>query len=237
MPDAPSAADIATALRGRRSGARWMAFCPVHHGHSPALSIQERDGKVLVHCHAGCRAADVLAALRAAGLWPEKTTHTADERHAYGIARRRAESEAAECLAWWSTLVSDLEQGKADASDDPDPWTRFEPAARELARLTAAKPVDLLAEYRRRTVREPRVVTRLVARGRAARDACRAVAGMVLAHWRKETTRLDLAGTAAHNPIAGPDRTGALADPGGALPRPATRIPLGEGTDATSQRS
>jgi len=33
--------------------------------------VTEVAGKVLVHCHAGCRQEDVVAALRARGLWPE----------------------------------------------------------------------------------------------------------------------------------------------------------------------
>jgi 5S rRNA maturation endonuclease (ribonuclease M5) len=50
-----------------------MACCPVHEGdgrpHNPSLSIQERDGKILVRCHAGCSQQDVIAALKARGLW------------------------------------------------------------------------------------------------------------------------------------------------------------------------
>jgi 5S rRNA maturation endonuclease (ribonuclease M5) len=51
-----------------------MAKCPAHKDNNPSLSIREEDGKVLVHCHAGCVQRDVIAALTARGLWqPEQT--------------------------------------------------------------------------------------------------------------------------------------------------------------------
>lgn len=51
-------------LKGvRRSGAGWAAFCPAHADTNPSLSIVERDGKILIHCHAGCSHEAVLAAL------------------------------------------------------------------------------------------------------------------------------------------------------------------------------
>ena len=61
---------VAKALGGRKAGAAWMARCPVHDDREPSLSIADaRDGKVLVHCHAGCNQNDVIAALRARGIW------------------------------------------------------------------------------------------------------------------------------------------------------------------------
>ena len=49
----------------RAAGAgRWMAACPGHNDKSPSLSLRElADGRVLVHCFAGCDASDVLAAV------------------------------------------------------------------------------------------------------------------------------------------------------------------------------
>jgi 5S rRNA maturation endonuclease (ribonuclease M5) len=60
---------LARALGGHRVGSCWMAICPGHDDRSPSLSIREVDGKVLLHCHAGCNQADVIAALKALGLW------------------------------------------------------------------------------------------------------------------------------------------------------------------------
>jgi len=43
---------------------RWKACCPVHNDTDPSLSIREaEDGKVLVHCWAGCTTRDILAAI------------------------------------------------------------------------------------------------------------------------------------------------------------------------------
>jgi 5S rRNA maturation endonuclease (ribonuclease M5) len=48
----------------KRSRTGWMALCPAHDDSRPSLSISEgRDGRVLLHCHAGCSVHDILAAL------------------------------------------------------------------------------------------------------------------------------------------------------------------------------
>lgn len=45
-------------------GDHWMTRCPAHEDSSPSLSIHRNpDGKVLLHCFAGCDTVDVLAAL------------------------------------------------------------------------------------------------------------------------------------------------------------------------------
>jgi putative DNA primase/helicase len=65
-----SAHNIATALGGARTGSGWIARCPSHDDQTPSLSLSEgNDGKVLVHCHAGCGQATVIDALRGLGLW------------------------------------------------------------------------------------------------------------------------------------------------------------------------
>jgi hypothetical protein len=51
-----------------------MAKCPAHDDHNPSLSIRDSDGKVLLHCHAGCAQTDVIDALKAREVWqPERT--------------------------------------------------------------------------------------------------------------------------------------------------------------------
>ena len=50
--------------RVQRTGARqWLARCPAHPDRSPSLSVAEKDGRVLVHCFAGCAVDDVLEAV------------------------------------------------------------------------------------------------------------------------------------------------------------------------------
>ncbi len=75
-----TADSIAYALEGRRSGSSWMAKCPAHNDNNPSLSIREKDGRVLVRCHAGCAQGDVIAALRDLGLWPERGELAAGDR-------------------------------------------------------------------------------------------------------------------------------------------------------------
>ena len=70
-----TAADITKRLGGRRSGAGWVARCPAHDDKNPSLSLRDVDGKVLVHCHAGCEQRSVVAALKGRGLWPERDCH------------------------------------------------------------------------------------------------------------------------------------------------------------------
>ena len=61
---------LAKALAGRRIGAGWMARCPAHNDQKPSLSIHSTvDGKALIRCHAGCDQDQVIAVLRARGLW------------------------------------------------------------------------------------------------------------------------------------------------------------------------
>jgi 5S rRNA maturation endonuclease (ribonuclease M5) len=48
----------------RRAGKGYQALCPAHEDRKPSLAVVEaQDGRVLVRCHAGCDASDVVAAL------------------------------------------------------------------------------------------------------------------------------------------------------------------------------
>jgi predicted protein tyrosine phosphatase len=48
--------------RVRRNGEGWTAQCPAHEDREPSLSVHERDGKILLHCHAGCSVQAICAA-------------------------------------------------------------------------------------------------------------------------------------------------------------------------------
>jgi hypothetical protein len=55
------------------SPGQWLALCPAHADRNPSLSVRELDdGQILLHCFAGCPAADVMAAvgLDLADLFP-----------------------------------------------------------------------------------------------------------------------------------------------------------------------
>ena len=48
----------------RKVGTGWIANCSAHEDRSPSLSITEgEDGRLLLHCHAGCKVHDILAAV------------------------------------------------------------------------------------------------------------------------------------------------------------------------------
>jgi hypothetical protein len=55
--------ELAERLKARPSGSGWVARCPAHADGSPSLSIRERDGKILLHCFAGCHVEDVCTAM------------------------------------------------------------------------------------------------------------------------------------------------------------------------------
>jgi hypothetical protein len=66
---------IAKSLGGaRRTGNDWSCRCPAHEDRKASLSIgQSADGKVLVHCHAGCEQDLVVGSLKNLGLWPSSS--------------------------------------------------------------------------------------------------------------------------------------------------------------------
>ena len=49
--------------RVRRNGKGWTAQCPAHPDSNPSLSVHESEGRVLLHCHAGCPTETVVASL------------------------------------------------------------------------------------------------------------------------------------------------------------------------------
>jgi hypothetical protein len=76
-----TAAAIATALEGRREGRHWRCRCPIHGGRS--LLVRDGDaGRILVFCHGGCEAGEVLVELRRSGVldndWEAKFCRVAE---------------------------------------------------------------------------------------------------------------------------------------------------------------
>ncbi len=84
---------ICDALAGRWHGSYGVGFCPAHpNTYTPALSITNGDdGRLLVHCFAGCAGVDVLAALRARGLLEGRSNWQPDPHE---IARRELKRKA-----------------------------------------------------------------------------------------------------------------------------------------------
>ena len=105
---------IAEALGGRRVGPSWMAHCPAHRDRTPSLSIRETDdGRVLVHCFAGCSQHDVINALTGLGLWHPSLNHPSQRSwdtgsdHVTKLDRDRAEKTEAALRIWNSASPVD----------------------------------------------------------------------------------------------------------------------------------
>ncbi len=70
-----TAESIAKALsnKAKRNAGGWMTLCPCHNDTNPSLHISEKNGKILVHCFAGCLQEDIIAVLRSMDLWPKQS--------------------------------------------------------------------------------------------------------------------------------------------------------------------
>ena len=56
--------DLLARLKGvARSGEGWTARCPAHDDQHNSLSIDHRDGRWLIYCHAGCGFQAIIDAL------------------------------------------------------------------------------------------------------------------------------------------------------------------------------
>lgn len=86
---------------------RWIARCPAHEDRSPSLAIRElEDGRILVHCFAGCEVGAVLGAL---GLRMGDLFAASLAREQNFLPRIRAPfnaHEALACLAGESAIVA-----------------------------------------------------------------------------------------------------------------------------------
>lgn len=89
----------------KRTGlSRWQARCPAHDDRGPSLAVREMDdGRVLVHCFAGCDVYSVLSAvsLDMAALFPEREIqHGKPERRPFPAA------DVLRCIAFEALVVA-----------------------------------------------------------------------------------------------------------------------------------
>lgn len=59
----------------RTADGEWVGCCPSHEDRSPSLAVKEtKDGRILVHCFAGCKFEDVCGAVgvEIQDLFPER---------------------------------------------------------------------------------------------------------------------------------------------------------------------
>ena len=58
------ALEATTGDSARTSGNGWLTRCPAHDDRNPSLLIAEgEEGRVLVHCHAGCLPDDICSSI------------------------------------------------------------------------------------------------------------------------------------------------------------------------------
>ncbi len=86
----------------KRNGQGWVGLCPAHGDTSPSLSIsQGDDGRVLLHCHGGCKTKDIVAALglEMKDLFPPRAASRAAARPARKVKARTVHASFDEAVA------------------------------------------------------------------------------------------------------------------------------------------
>ena len=132
--------------RTRQTGhGKYVASCPAHDDRSPSLAIKEcDDGRVLVHCHAGCETEDVLSAvgLAFADLMPERI----DGKHSFRPQRFDARQVLA-TLDHESLVVAIVGADflQHQAIDEPT-WGRL---AQAVGRINSARAIATPLRYRK----------------------------------------------------------------------------------------
>ncbi len=155
---------LARALGGHRCGAGWILHCPnktrhVHGDRTPSLSVREVNGKVLVNCFV-CPKDEVIAALKALGLWSKSEWTPAQRREfAHRTARDERDLRAAQPFGEVATILSEWILEQTSPSDRQRAiYTRLLGALRTQA--------GTLAEYRAWRERDPRLTAAMVEAGR-----------------------------------------------------------------------
>jgi AAA domain-containing protein/Toprim domain-containing protein/CHC2-type zinc finger protein len=63
LRDTVTLPEVLERLHARKNGSQWIAKCPAHEDKNPSLSITEKNGKILLCCHAGCSSEAVCEAM------------------------------------------------------------------------------------------------------------------------------------------------------------------------------
>lgn len=118
-----------TALLSRLDGVRqtspgrWVACCPAHDDRHPSMTIRELDdGRVLMHCFAGCDVGEILGAVGLGfdALFPERPL-------GHRVSRERRPfnpSDILQCVAGEALIVAlvarDIAMGAEPSQEDCD---------------------------------------------------------------------------------------------------------------------
>lgn len=99
---------------------RWVACCPAHHDKTPSLSIAEGDdGRVLVHCFAGCSVPEIIGAvgMTLSDLMPDRPIDDARPKRMKFLGSQVMESLALQSMIV-ATASADMAQGKTLSAED-----------------------------------------------------------------------------------------------------------------------
>lgn len=116
---------------------QWVAVCPSHRDRSPSLHVkQKEDGRILIHCKAGCGANEVLDAigLRYSDLFPDT-----GENHR-GFQRVRREVLDDYVVEIWN---ADRELGRLPTREDKERYRQ--------ALMSGGKPNNFIDELLEQT--------------------------------------------------------------------------------------
>lgn len=121
----------------RTGNGTWLACCPAHADKHPSMSVRElEDGRVLVHCFAGCGVEEILgaAALDFEALFPPKPVE-----HAPPVRRPYPAADVLEALVLEigvvSVVAADIAAGKEISALDRDRMRICADRIREARRL------------------------------------------------------------------------------------------------------
>ena len=129
--------DILSMLEGVRDnhGDNYMARCPAHEDRSPSLSVKLcADGRVLIHCFAGCDIDDICDSLglKLTQLMPELPDH-----HYKPVRRTMPARDALQALDHESLVVSIIAADVLEHKElDNETWNRLGVA---VNRINAAR--------------------------------------------------------------------------------------------------
>lgn len=131
---------------------QFMALCPAHDDKSPSLAITEtEDGKVLVHCYAGCSTQEIMDSigLELKDLFPE-TTLTLKQRQDYKkqLSRRNGEDALSTLMVTLLQVINDRATSRKLANDQKyrkrhpelrpypqEPWDRETRISKNIIKL------------------------------------------------------------------------------------------------------